>query len=141
VTYFIDANIPMYAAGKPSAYKAACVRVLAQVAEGALDAVTDTEVLQELAYRYVAIGRLADGLTLMSRCAVIIPRVLPVELADVLRMAETLAAVASLSPRDAIHYAVMQRHGISAIITADRHFASLPSIVQVDPRELCTEPG
>jgi predicted nucleic acid-binding protein len=33
-----------------------------------------------------------------------------------------------LSARDAIHAAVMQRHGISTIMTFDRGFAALPGI-------------
>jgi predicted nucleic acid-binding protein len=36
--------------------------------------------------------------------------------------------VRTVSARDAIHGAVMQRHGISTIMTFDRGFASLPGI-------------
>jgi len=40
-----------------------------------------------------------------------------------------------VTPRDALRYAVMQRNGITRIITADTHFSSLPGIERVDPRE------
>lgn len=48
----IDANIPMYAAGKSSPYKEPCKEILAQIALGMLDGVTDVEVFQEILYRY-----------------------------------------------------------------------------------------
>ncbi len=48
---FIDANIPMYAAGKPSPYKDKCRDILAGIVAGSLAAVTDAEVFQEILYR------------------------------------------------------------------------------------------
>ena len=38
-----------------------------------------------------------------------------------------------LPPRDALHLAVMQRHGVTHIITTDKHFAALPGLVTLDP--------
>ncbi len=49
---FLDANIFMYAADAPHPYKKPCVRILSDVETGALAAAINTEVLQELLYRY-----------------------------------------------------------------------------------------
>ena len=51
---FLDANVPIYAAGREHPLKAPCVRVLELAAERPYDFVTDAEVLQELLHRYLA---------------------------------------------------------------------------------------
>jgi len=137
--WFIDANVPMYAAGAPSEYKAACVAILEAAASGKIVAVTDAEVIQEIAYRYWHINRLAEGLEIARDFAMAIPRVLPVDVQDTMAMLELLAAHPQLTPRDALHCAVMNRHGISRIVTADRHFASVPGIVSIDPRDFACQ--
>ena len=50
--YFIDTNIFMYAAGKPHEFKDPCVDILSRVQSGEFNAAIDTEVLQEILYRY-----------------------------------------------------------------------------------------
>jgi predicted nucleic acid-binding protein len=55
-TVFLDVNVFMYAAGAPHPYKAACVRILADMETGALTAAINTEVLQELLYRYTLLA-------------------------------------------------------------------------------------
>jgi predicted nucleic acid-binding protein len=61
---FLDANVFMYAAGAPHPYKAACVRILADVETGALPAAINVEVLQELLYRYSHLALMERGLQL-----------------------------------------------------------------------------
>ena len=54
---FIDANVPIYAAGGDHPYKEPCARILRTVAEDPQPFATDSEVLQELLHRYLASGR------------------------------------------------------------------------------------
>ena len=54
---FIDANVPIYAAGREHPYKGPCTRILRLVAEQPQSFVTDSEILQELMHRYLATGR------------------------------------------------------------------------------------
>ena len=138
--FFIDANIPMYAAGQPSPYKTACIAVLEASASGQIPAATDTEVIQEIAYRYSHIGQRSTGLQIARDFAAAIPRILAIEPPDVLAMLDALEAHPDITPRDAIHYAVIRRHGIRCIITADRHFSSLPDIQAIDPRDFSPPP-
>ena len=51
---FIDANVPIYAAGGDHPYKEPCARILRMAAEEPQPFVTDSEVLQELMHRYLA---------------------------------------------------------------------------------------
>ena len=58
---FIDANVPIYAAGREHPYKSPCADILRMVAENPQAFITDAEVLQELVHRYLAQGRWAPG--------------------------------------------------------------------------------
>lgn len=58
---FIDANVPIYAAGREHRYRGSRSRVLLLVAEHPQWFLTDAEVLQELVHRYVSSGRWALG--------------------------------------------------------------------------------
>ena len=49
---FIDANIPIYAAGRKHPYREPCVRVLAAVSNNPEAFVTDAEVFQEIMHHY-----------------------------------------------------------------------------------------
>ena len=53
---FLDVNVFMYAAGASHPYKSPCLRTLADVETRLLSAVINTEILQELLYRYSHIG-------------------------------------------------------------------------------------
>jgi predicted nucleic acid-binding protein len=59
--YFIDTNIFMYAAGKPHKFKEPCVSLLSRVQSGELKAAIDTEVFQEILYRYHHINLTDNG--------------------------------------------------------------------------------
>ncbi|MDR5695919.1 MAG: type II toxin-antitoxin system VapC family toxin [Armatimonadota bacterium] len=63
---FIDTNIPMYAAGTPHPLREPARRVILAIANGQLDAVTDSEVFQEILYRYLHIGEREKGLSVFD---------------------------------------------------------------------------
>ncbi len=54
---FIDANVPIYAAGREHPYKQPCARILRILADDPQAFVTDSEVLQGLLRRCLASGR------------------------------------------------------------------------------------
>jgi predicted nucleic acid-binding protein len=130
---FVDANIPMYAAGAEHPLKGACLTILEWAAKHPLDVVTDAEVLQEILHRYLAIGqhdRATEVAILFSRT---VPEALPVTKQVVLRAIRLSQDHPSLQARDAIHAAVMELHRIPRIVSADRHFDGLPGIIRIDP--------
>lgn len=131
---FVDANIPIYAAGREHPYKAPSVRVLMLAAEHPQSFVTDAEVLQELVHRYVASGRWTLGReVLFSFAEVMHDRIEPVDAEDILEAAELADRNPGISARDLLHAAVMQRVGATQIVSVDGDFDRLPNITRLDP--------
>jgi len=98
-TTFLDVNIFMYAAGVPHPYKDPCVRILSDVETGVLVAAINTEILQELLYRYSHI-KLADKGVQLCRGILEYPlTILPVTKADNSAKSFTLAAAAPPATR------------------------------------------
>jgi predicted nucleic acid-binding protein len=128
MTAFIDSNIPMYAAGKEHPNRSPSIRFLSQVKSGAIEACTSTEVLQEILYRYSAIGRRDLACEVYESFVAICPVVLPVTLADTDRACALLRETPGISARDAVHAGVMLNHGIGSIATFDMGFDALTGI-------------
>ncbi len=128
---FIDTNIPMYAAGKEHPLKDGCVKILGAAASGDLEAYTDTEVFQEILYRYYHISQIDMGFRVFDLFSTIMSgNVLPVTHRDVNQaryFAESESA-AGLSPRDLIHLAVMINNGIDTIATTDQAFTKVDAV-------------
>lgn len=61
---FVDTNIFIYASGAPSPYKKPAEEILIKIAKNQLKAVTNSEVLQEILYRYYAIKEPKKGFIL-----------------------------------------------------------------------------
>jgi len=61
---FLDTNVFMYAADAPHPYTLPCVRILADVETGTLVAASNSEVLEEILYRYHRIGDADTGIRL-----------------------------------------------------------------------------
>ncbi len=133
--YFIDANIPMYAAGSEHPLKAPCKSILEAIAQNKIMAVTDAEVLQEILHRYSALRRHEQGIDVCRTFLKVVPTVLPVTVADIHQAMDVIGRFPRLQARDALHIAVMLRRSISHVITADRHFDGIPGIQRVDPVE------
>ena len=134
---FIDANVPIYASGRPSPYKEACARLIIMAAERPQAFVTDVEVLQELLHRYMALRQRPLGREVIQGFAnVMRGRIEPVYVDDIKRALTLADNHAELSARDLIHAAVMWRLGTDRIITADTGFDRIPGIVRLDPTDI-----
>lgn len=130
---FVDSNVPMYLVGASHPNKDRSRLLLQQaVADGEI-LVTDAEVLQEILHRYVAIGRPEAIADAMAATLGLVDEVFPIERADVLR-AQSLLEETRLSARDAVHAAVMRRHGIARILTFDQAFDGLADLVRITSR-------
>ena len=134
---FIDANVPIYAAGREHRYKEACGRILVMVAEHPEAFVTDAEVLQELVHRYVASQRWALGKEVLENFAELMhERIEPVYADDILRAGRLADEHPGVSARDLVHLAVMRRLNVSRIVTADTDFDLLPEVERLDPADV-----
>ena len=131
---FIDANVPIYAAGREHRYKEPCARILMMAAEHSQAFVTDAEVLQELLHRYVATGRWALGREVLENFAEVMQgRVEPVYGEDIRQAGRLADDHPEVSARDLVHLAVMQRLGLGLIVSADTDFDRLPGVARLDP--------
>jgi len=131
---FVDANVPIYAAGRPHPLKQPCVELLTAVASRPDRFVTDAEVLQELLHRYRALGLWEQGGRVLSNFALLFRgHVEPVFGSDIERAASFADRYVALSARDLLHLAVMQRLGIRLIVSADKDFDKAVEIGRLDP--------
>jgi uncharacterized protein len=61
----------------------------------------------------------------------IIDEVLPIGKAEVLRASEIVENRGGMSARDAVHIAVMERHGIRSILSFDSDFDRWPGLERI----------
>ena len=140
---FLDVNVPMYAAGKEHPYKASCVWLMTEIVERHIAVAIDTEIIQEVLYRYGAIGRWQIGATMATDLLDIIPTVYPILVADARKAVELFKQYAKqgVKARDLIHVAVMSNNGLMKIISTDAHFDRVEGIVRLDPQTMFAEMG
>ena len=127
---FVDSNIPMYLVGADHPHKVDSQRVLERLIADRARLVTDVGVLQEILHRYAAIGRRDAIQPAFDVIEGVVDVVFGIEKVDVDRAKEILLARSEISARDAIHVAVMQRHGVSEILSFDKGFDNLPGVTR-----------
>ena len=128
LTAFLDTNVFLYAIGAQHALKAASQRVLERVGDGELEAVSNTEVLQEILYVLSRRGARETGIALARHTAELLGGLFPVTEADISIACDLMERYSALPTRDAIHAATMLNNGISDIITSDDHFDAVRGI-------------
>lgn len=135
---FLDVNVPMYAAGQAHPYKESCAWILTEIANGGLNVVIDTEVIQEVLYRYGAIQRWQIGVQMAENLLDLIPTVLPVTVKDIETAVSLFAQYApqGVKARDMLHTAIMQNHQLTDIISTDTHFDQIEGITRLGPQTL-----
>lgn len=131
MTIFVDSNVPMYLVGAAHPHKLDAQRIVQRCIAQNDRLVTDVEVLQEILHRYVAIGRRDMIQPAYDAVLGIVDEVLPLDVAD-LELAKNVAlGTQRLSARDALHVAVMRRHGIDTLISFDADYDGLPGFTRI----------
>jgi hypothetical protein len=128
VKVFIDSNIPMYVAGAAHPNRDPARRFLERVRSGDVEGCTSTEILQEILYRYSAIGRRDLGAEVYDLFVQLCPVVFDVTLADTDGARNLLLDYPALSARDCVHAAVMRNHDVEVIATFDTNFDRVKGI-------------
>ena len=90
--------------------------------------VTDAEVLQEILHRYTAIDRRESITPALALTLGVVDEVFPIGKSEVMRASEIAQSPSLFSARDAIHIAVMERHGIRSIFSFDGDFDRWPGL-------------
>ena len=125
---FIDSSIPMYLVGSPHPHKADARRLIEQCITERERLITDAEVLQEILHRYVAIQRRDAIQPTFNALLGIVDEVIAIERSAVERAKEIVLGHSRLSPRDAIHLAVMEQRGVMRIMSFDSGFDGYPGV-------------
>ena len=134
-TYFIDTNIFMYAAGSAHRLKGPCQKVIQQMAEGIFRGVTNTEVLQEILYRYLSLQRKKEAFECLANVLELVEVCWPVSVEEVNATKGLIEKYPSLQIRDAIHVSSMTSHSLQEMISADKDFDVVREIKRIDPTE------
>ena len=132
----LDANVFVYALGRLHPYQEPCERLLAEAQENQGQYNVNVEVLQEVLHVFWSRRQLQDGLHAFDLMMKIFPEPFPIERRDSLTARFILQRHPVLSPRDAIHAAVVLNHNLEAIVSADRAFDEVTEIKRLDPLEL-----
>jgi uncharacterized protein len=121
----------MYLIGGAHPHKAEAQVILERLIAGGQRLVTDAEVLQEILHRYAAIDR-RDAIEPAFQVTLdIVDEVISIEKADVLRAGEIAQNRAMMSARDAVHIAIMERHGIRSILSFDGDYDRWPGLQRI----------
>ena len=121
----------MYLVGAAHPHKIDAQRWVEKLISERQRLVTDAEVLQEILHRYIAVNRRDAIQAAFDSLLGIVDEVLPIDHATVERAKEIVFGNRRLSARDAIHIAVMERNGISRILTFDFGFDGFPGITRL----------
>jgi len=135
---FLDANIAIYATGAEPEFAVTCGEVLKRARFRSGTSLSDSEALQEIFHVLLRRGlpvRGRETLTLFDEA--LNSRIEPVTREDVLRAAE-FDLPPALQARDRVHLAVMERLGITRIISIDAAYDAAPGIERLDPRALAS---
>jgi uncharacterized protein len=124
----VDSNVPMYLVGAAHPHKLDAHRIVETAIMSGERLLTDAEVLQEISRRYAAIRRLDMIQLAFDAILGVVDEVLPIDRADAEAAKDLLLRYKALSARDAVHVAIMRRHGIERIMTFDRGFDIHPDV-------------
>jgi uncharacterized protein len=118
----------MYLVGAPHPNKLDAQRLLETALSAGERLMTDAEVLQEICHRYVAIDRREAIQPAFDAVLGVVDDVLSIDLEDAEAARDIVLRYSTLSARDAVHAAVMSRHGIQRIMTFDHGFDVYPAV-------------
>ncbi|MBI2345306.1 MAG: type II toxin-antitoxin system VapC family toxin [Deltaproteobacteria bacterium] len=129
---FIDTNIFMYAIGASHPHKAPSTHLVQKILAQQVEAAINTEVLQEVLYRYTAIGKPGIGYQLFDTLIATFGEIWPVDKEDAIA-ARKLQERYAIKPRDAIHAATMRHNGVTTLYSYDTDFDKIPGFKRIVP--------
>lgn len=121
----------MYLVGASHPHKVEAQRLLERLIRDRQRLITDAQVLQEILHRYVAIDRRDAIQPAFDALLGIVDEVLPVDDEAVERAKQIVLEYRRLSARDAVHLAIMEKHGIARILSFDAGFDFFPGITRL----------
>ena len=137
----LDTNIVIYAHGRPHRYKEPCRLLLGRLGETPPEYNIDVELLQEIMHVYSARGARAFGLSVFDILMNVFPDPIPVGSSEIVTARRLMEEYPFLSPRDAVHAAVVSTQRLEGIVTTDEAFGQVRGLVVYDPIALVSNPS
>jgi len=131
--YFIDTNIFIYSVGRDHPLKSNCASAIRRIRDEGIRAILNTEIIQEILYRYQSMRELPLGIKLAREAMALSSKILPVTEGDLSLAIKLLESHPRIDTRDAFHAATMINNEIEEIISTDSHFDLIPGIKRIDP--------
>ncbi|MFP3880904.1 MAG: type II toxin-antitoxin system VapC family toxin [Actinomycetota bacterium] len=128
---FVDSDVPMYLVGADHPNKSAARAILERLIGARERLVTGAEVFQEILHRYIAIERRRAIAPAWDALAGVVDEVFPLDPDDVELARDMVLGHAGMPARDAVHAAVMHRHGIQRIMSFDGGFDAITGITRI----------
>jgi len=125
----------MYAGGRQHPLRAPCRELLAHVAAQRIDAVTSTEVVQEIFHRFVGAGHPETAATMARAALDLFTPVLSITHSVMTRMPDLALRYRDMSSRDLVHVATCLEEGIAVIVSPDRAFDRVDGLRRVGPED------
>jgi predicted nucleic acid-binding protein len=141
VTVFVDTAVIIYANGADHPLRDPSRRVMRAVGDGELDAVTSSEVVQEILHRFISIRRHDDGQRIATLTMDAFAPVLPITHASMRRVPGLARRYPSLSARDLVHVATCVHEGIVEIVSPDRGFDAVAEVRRIDLASYAPDPA
>ena len=135
----LDTNVFIYAQGGPHPYREPCRAVLAGADPEAYG--VDVETLQEILDVYARRGQRRIALVTVADVLDSFPDPFPISRREIEEAAAIVDAHPRLSPRDAIHAAVVLAYGLEGTVSTDRAFDRVAGLIRFDPIALSPEGG
>jgi len=135
----LDTNILVYAAGRPDINREPCRRILADVASRPDEYGIDVETLQELLDVYTRRGQRAFAARMVRQTISSFEDPFPVTRREIEEAAEVVEGYRRVTPRDAIHAAVVITYELEGIVSADKSFDQIAGVTRFDPRMLAAD--
>ncbi len=134
---YLDSNVVFYATSADRVFGESCSRILRDIQEGRLHAVTSSLILAEVANTMRKAGK-GKGMERVTAALTSMP-IRFYDLTDALALdGIRVAREGDLSPYDGIHAATMIAAQVQVIVSTDTDFDRLSRIRRLDPREYAT---
>jgi predicted nucleic acid-binding protein len=132
----LDTNVFIYSRGRPGPYKDPCADILTSAGAQPGSLGIDVETLQELLDVYTRRGQRAFAADVVAEALVLFPDPLPVTRREIEEAADIVKGYRRVTPRDAIHAAVVNTYGLEGIVSADKSLDQIAGLTRFDPRKL-----
>ena len=129
----LDTNIFIYAQGRPHRYSEACRTLVARMGPESGEFTIDIELLQEILHVYIHRGERGRAFRTFDRLMSLFPRPVPLAAEEALLSRQILERYPALSPRDAIHAAVVSTQQLEGIVTTDAALIQVSGLTVFDP--------